>query len=71
LAYHASTQRLVSADIPIWFIRIKGPAAAFALRDTGFDLEVLGLTAGDLERSGAGLVVDESRGEDALLAWTD
>ena len=70
LAYHASTGRLVSADVPIWFIRIKGPAAALVLRDTGFDLDVLGLTAADLERSGAGLVLDESRGEDSLLAWT-
>jgi hypothetical protein len=69
-AYHASTGRLVSADVPIWFIRIKGPAAALVLRDTGFDLDVLGLTAADLERSGAGLVLDEIRGEDALLAWT-
>jgi hypothetical protein len=71
VAYHASTHRLVSADIPIWFIRIKGPVAAYALRDTGFDLEILGLTASDLARSGAGLVIDESRGEDALLAWTE
>lgn len=70
LAFHASTGRLVSADVPIWFIRIKGPAAALALRDTGFDLDVLGLTAGDLERSGAGLVIDESRGKDELIAWT-
>lgn len=70
LAYHASTGRLVSANVPIWFIRIKGPAAALALRNTGFDLNALGLTAGDLERSGAGLVLDENRGEDALLAWT-
>jgi hypothetical protein len=58
-------------EVPIWFIRIKGPAAAFVLRDTGFDLEALGLTAGDLQRSGAGLVLDESRGEDSLLAWTE
>jgi len=70
LAFHASTGRLVRAEVPIWFIRLKGPAATFALRDTGFDLDVLGLTAGDLERSGAGLVIDESRAEDALLAWT-
>jgi hypothetical protein len=70
LAFHASTGRLVRADVPIWFIRIKGPAAALALRDTGFDLDVLGLTAADLARSGAGLVIDESRGEDALMAWT-
>ena len=70
MAYHASTDRLVSADVPIWLIRIKGPAAAFALRGTGFDIEALGLTASDLERAGACLVLDESRGEDALLAWT-
>jgi len=70
LAYHASTGRLVSADVPIWFIRMKGPASALALRGTGFDLEALGLTAGDLARAGAGLVLDERRGEDALLVWT-
>jgi hypothetical protein len=70
LAYQASVGRLVSAEVPIWLIRIKGPAAALALRDTGFDLDVLGLTAADLERSGAGPVIDESHGKDALLAWT-
>ena len=68
--YRASQNRFLSADVPLWFLKIKGPAAAVALRDTGFDLDVLGLTVDDLERSGPGLVLDEPRGEDTLIAWT-
>jgi hypothetical protein len=68
--YRASENRLISADVPLWFLKIKGPAAAVTLRDTGFDLDVLGVTVDDLERSGSGLILDERRGEDTLLAWT-
>ena len=71
LAYHAAGDRLVRAEVPLWFYKVKGPAAGYALRGTGFDLEALGLTAGDLERAGAGVVLDETRaGGDRLLAWT-
>ena len=44
----------------------------FLPRGTGFDLERLGLTAADLERAGAGVVIDEiGNNGDRLLAWTD
>ena len=69
-AYDASLRRLITADVPIWFLRIKGPAAALALRGTDFDLAVLGLTAEDLAQSRAGLVLDEDRGDRHVLAWT-
>ena len=68
--YRTSQNRFISADVPLWFLKIKGPAAAVALRDTGFDLDLLGLTVEDLERSGPGLILDERRGEDTLIAWT-
>jgi hypothetical protein len=72
LAYHASAQRLVSADAAFWFLRIKGPAAQFALRDTGLDLERLGITPADLEQYGPSLVIDWSRANgDRLLVWTE
>jgi hypothetical protein len=72
LAYHAGVGRLVSADVPFWFLRIKGPAAQFALRETGFDLERLGITPADLERHGPSLVIDWSRANgDRLLVWTE
>jgi hypothetical protein len=71
LAYHASSQRLIRADVPLWFLKLKGPAATLALRDTGFDLEALGLTASDLERSGPGLVLDDRSSDgSAILAFT-
>lgn len=71
LAYRAAEQRVISADVPLWFAKIKGPAAQYALRGTGFDLVTLGLTAGDLEQAGAGVVLDEtSASGDRLLAWT-
>lgn len=72
LAYHADSQRLISADVPFWFFRIKGPAARYALRDTGFDLDTLGLTPHDLERHGPSVVIDHAKGNgDRLLVWTE
>jgi hypothetical protein len=58
--------------VPLWFLRVKGPAAQVALRGTGFDLEALGLTADDLARSGIGVVLDDARENgDRVLAWTE
>ena len=72
LAYRAPEQRLVRADVPFWFLRIKGPAAQYALRGTGLDLDHLGVTPADLERCGVCLVLDETRTNgDRLLVWTE
>jgi hypothetical protein len=72
LAYRASQERLFQVDVPVWFLKIKGPAVEYALRDTGFDLAALGLTAGDLEHAGPGLILDEADNNgDRLLAWTE
>ena len=72
LAYYADSQRLVSADVPFWFFQIKGPAAEYALRDTGFDLERLGITPGELRRYGPAVLIDHARPNgDLLLVWTD
>jgi hypothetical protein len=71
MAYHAGTRRLVTADVALWFLKLKGPAAQIALRDTGFDLERLGLTAAELARHGPAVLVDSTRANgDRLLAWT-
>jgi len=72
LAYRVREQRLIRVDVPFWFVKLKGPAAQFALRDTGFDLRRLGLTASDLEKQGPGLILDESRENgDRILIWTE
>ncbi len=72
LAYQADRQRLIAVDVPFWFFKIKGPAAQFALRDTGFDLARLRLTARDLERHGPALVIDQARADGSrLLVWTE
>lgn len=72
LAYQAGEQRLARASIPIWFYKLKGSAVQFALRGTEIDLKRLGITAGDLERHGPGLVFDETRSNgDRLLVWTE
>jgi hypothetical protein len=71
LAYRAGEGRLVRADVPVWFLTVKGPAAQYALQGTGFDLRTLGLTAGDLSGTAAGIVIDEAASNgDRLLAWT-
>lgn len=72
LVYRSADERLIQADAPLWFIKVKGPVASYAFRGTGFDLAALGLTASDLEEAGAGLVVDQTRKNgDRLLAWTE
>jgi hypothetical protein len=72
LAYYAEGQRLVSADAPFWFFRIKGPAAQYALRDTGLDLNRLGVTPEELQRYGPAVIVDQMRPNgDLLLVWTE
>ena len=72
VAYQADRQRLVTANVPFWFFRIKGPAAQLALRNTGLDLGSLRLTAADLERHGPALVIDRARvNGDRLLVWTE
>jgi hypothetical protein len=72
LAWRAADQRLVSADIPFWFFKLKGPAARYALAETGFDLTRLGLTPADIERVGPAVIVDHaSRDGSRLLVWTE
>lgn len=72
LAFQADQQRLIAANVPFWFFKIKGPAAQLALRDTGLDLGQLRITAADLERHGPALVIDRLRANgDRLLVWTE
>lgn len=72
LVYYAEGQKLVSADVPFWFFRIKGPAAQYALRDTGLDLDRLGITAEELRRYGPAVLMDQMRPNgDLLLVWTE
>ena len=72
LAYRAAEERLVEAHVPFWFLRLKGPAFQFAVRDTGLDMERLQLTADDLSRHGPGLVLDQVRPNgDRLLVWVE
>ena len=72
LAYQADEQRLVTADVPMWFFKLKGPAAQYLVRGTGLDLERLQITASDLERYDPSVVVDHARPNgDRLLVWTE
>lgn len=72
LAYRTSERRLLHAEVPFWFLKVKGPAMQVSLRETGFDLERLGITAAELQRYGPSLVLDEtSTNGDTLLVWTE
>jgi hypothetical protein len=72
LAYRVPEQRIVHAAVPFWFLKLKGPAVQYALRDTGLDLKRLGVTPADLEQYGAGVVLNETRANgDRLLVWTE
>ena len=71
LAYRVAERRLIRADVPFWFLKVKGPAMRYAFQETGFDLERLGITPPELERYGAVLVFDEAgQNGDRLLVWT-
>jgi hypothetical protein len=72
LAWRAADRRLVSIDSPFWFVKLKGPAAAYALEDTGLDLDRLGLTPAALERIGPAVIVDHTRRDGSrVLVWTE
>jgi hypothetical protein len=71
LAWRAADRRLVSVDSPFWFVKLKGPAAAYVLEGTGMDLERLGLSPAALEQFGPAMIVDHtSRDGSLLLIWT-
>jgi hypothetical protein len=70
LLYVASEKRLVSAEVPFWFFRLKGDVIRLALEDSELDLKAHGATPKELARRGPGIVVDESRPSgDRYLLW--
>jgi hypothetical protein len=72
LAYRADAERLVRADLPFWFVKMKGTAVQYALGDTGLDLGALGIDPVELERYGPCLILDQTRANgDRLLVWTE
>lgn len=72
LAFRAGDNRLLRSDIPFWFLRLKGPAAQFALRGSGFDMKRLGITPGDIARQGTGIILDETSASGGrLLVWAE
>lgn len=72
LVYRIDDDQLIQSDIPFWFFRLKGSAARFALRGSGFDMDRLGVTPRDIARQGAGVILDESfTGGDRLLVWAE
>jgi hypothetical protein len=70
LVYHRPTERLIRAEVPFWFLRMKGPASERMLRGAGIDLAEFGLTVDDLVRYGPSVVFDGTRGEDRVLLVT-
>jgi hypothetical protein len=70
IVYHRSSERLVRAEVPFWFLQMKGPASERVLRGAGVDLQALGLTVDDLVRFGPALIFDASRGDDRVLLAT-
>jgi len=72
LAYRGADRRLIRADVPFWFLELKGPAIKYVLAGTGLDLEVLGVTPAELKRYGPTLVIDQAGADgNRLLVWTE
>ena len=72
LTYQVANARLVRATVPFWFFQLKRPAAQFLLRDTGVDLDRLGLTSANLAAFGPGVIFDQTMiSGDRVLIWTE
>ena len=72
LAWRGSTIGLVEVHIPMWFLRMKGPAINYLLKDTKFDLQAWGLTVEELQDWGPGVVLDhQSAAGERVLIWTE
>lgn len=70
--YDAGAGRLVRVVLPFWWVRLKGPVFEYALRKAGEDPARLGVTVVDLQRHGAGLIIDDVQpGGDLLVIWTE
>ena len=71
LAWRGSSVGLVEVQIPMWFLRMKGPAINFLLKDTKFDLQAWRLTVEELQDWGPGVVLDHHSGRgERVLIWT-
>jgi hypothetical protein len=75
MVYDAQEERIVEVDIPFWLLRMMPSGGRFSfLNDNGinFSSERTRLTVEDLERHGAGLVLDhrDRRGAQVLV-WTE
>ncbi len=72
LFFRAGDDRLVRSDVPFWFFRLKGQAAQFVLKNSGFDMERLGITPKDIAGQGPGVILDEIFANgDRLLVWAE
>jgi hypothetical protein len=72
LAWRGSTIGLVEVHIPMWFLRMKGPAINYLLKETKFDLQSWGLTVEELQDWGPGVVLDhQSAAGERVLIWTE
>jgi hypothetical protein len=72
LTYQVADGRLIKATVPFWFFKLKRPVAQFLLRDTGVDLDRLGLTSANLAAFGSGVVFDQTMASgDRVLIWTE
>ena len=69
--YRTKTQRFIETRIPFWFLRLKAPAAQYALGGTGLDLDALGITPGLLTQYGPALVIDRVSPDGRVLIWTE
>ena len=74
LAYDTRARKLVHVSIPFWLLRMAPSKRMSFLNDNGidFDSDRVHLTLEDLERRGAGLVLDQAdRRGSQVLVWTE
>ena len=74
LVYDVREGRIVDVDIPFWFVRMMPSGQMSFIDDNGirFDSDRVRVTVEDIERHGAGLILDHrDRTGARVLVWTE
>jgi hypothetical protein len=70
LAWDPEENKLASFSIPFWLLRLKSGPIRFSAYTAGFDDDGVHLTPEDIEKFGAGIILDTtSRKGERVLLW--
>ena len=72
LAWRGPEKGLVESRIPIWLLGMSDPVRGWMLRDSKFDPDDWGLSVGEIQSAGLGVVIDHvDRDGMRTLVWAE